>query len=447
MHATPSITQFNPNLIPYQKDVIDDIRANFDYDLGVHELMLSGSIGSAKSTLMAHIIVTHCMQNSGARALIGRLSMPALRATLFNKILEHIEQDLVIDRDYDVNQTTATIRFRNGSEIISRSWSDKKYYKVRSLELSAVAIEETTENDTQDFYNEIKMRVGRIPHVKEKFIINATNPDAPSHWAYKYFIEANSKTKHVYYSRSEENPFLPKSYISQLKDDLDPKMARRMLYGEWIELAQEIIYYAYDKTQNFIPKSYNPDPRHPVWISYDFNIGEGKPLSCVLFQYIGDTFHFFNEVVVQGMRTLDSLDELHDRGLIPQGFKYYITGDASGKNRDTRSRKSDYELIEGYFANTGKDFEMKLFASNPPIRTRHNLVNAYCLSENGNRRLFVYNDCKVLDEGLRLTALKKGASLIEDDSKHYQHITTALGYGMHAAKLNTNQGKQRTMLL
>jgi hypothetical protein len=29
---------------------------------------------------------------------------------------------------------------------------------------------------------------------------------------------------------------------------------------------------------------------------------------------------------------------------------------------------------------------------------------------------------------MKLTALKKGAEYIEDDSKEYQHITTAAGY-------------------
>jgi len=71
--------------------------------------------------------------------------------------------------------------------------------------------------------------------------------------------------------------------------------------------------------------------------------------------------------------------------------------------------------------------------SNPPIRTRHNLVNSYCLNANGKRRLFVYEKAKTCDEGLRLTRLKPGGAYIEDDSKHYQHVTTAIGYGIKIA--------------
>ena len=446
--STPSLSKFNPTVIPFQIGVIKAFD-KFDYKLGTHEVLLSGSVGSAKSLLMAHMVVVHCLENPGARVLLGRRALPDLKATIYNKIIEHIEQDLVEGKQYWKNDTSAVIKFDNGSEIISRSWADNRFSKVRSLELSGACIEELTETEEPHFYNEIKMRVGRLPHIKTNFIIAATNPAGPEHWAFKYFIEpVNHPTRHVYYSVTEDNPFLPPWYIEQLKKDLDPKLAQRMLYGKWVEITKEIVYYAYDKEKNFINDDYKVDTRYPIWISWDFNIGEGKPLSLCLSQFIGDTFHFFDEVVIEGMRTADSLDELHDRGLLDYPVTYLLTGDATGKSRDTRSNKSDYDIIKHFFSNReNTKFEMKLFASNPPIRNRHNMVNSYCVNAAGERRLFVYKKAKTVDEGLRLTAMKKGASFIEDDSKHYQHVTTALGYSVHAAKIYTNRSSKGTILL
>lgn len=432
--STPTIAQFDPSIIPYQLELIKDIRTKYDYSLGTHHVLLSGSIGSAKSTVMAHIIVTHCLLNVGARFLIGRLSMPALRATLFNKILEHIGDDLKEGEDYWVNQTTATIKFRNGSEIISRSWSDKKYFKMRSLELSGAAIEEIIENETEDFYNEIKMRIGRLPHIKENLIISATNPGDPSSWQYKTFIEKNSPTTHVYYSLTEQNPFLPESYIENLKLNLDPKLARRMLFGEWVSITKEVVYHAYDTTKQYLKDTeYTIRPSVPIWLSWDFNIGEGKPLSVVAAQYINDTVHIFKEWVIEGMRTQDSVEEIEASGLFEKAISFIVTGDAAGKHRDTRSKGSDYDIIKKYLANTvvnGRplSFETRIGLSNPPVRLRHNTVNAYCKNVNGDIRLYVYKGCKTVDEGLRLTNLKKNGNYIEDDSKYYQHITTAIGY-------------------
>lgn len=176
-------------------------------------------------------------------------------------------------------------------------------------------------------------------------------------------------------------------------------------------------------------------------------------MSLVLIQYINDTFHIFDEIVIEGMRTLDSCDELASRGLLDYNCKYYLSGDASGKARDTRNNRSDWDIIKKFFSNyttpNGKriDFELRVPISNPRIRDRHNTVNAYCYNDNQKRRLFVYKRAQTALEGLRLTKLKKGSTFQEDDSASYQHITTAIGYVICQAKRNLTRKKQGTIRL
>lgn len=192
VRSEPTLLKFNPKVIPYQYEVIKLIRG-YDYSKGSPEILLSGTVGSAKSVLMAHLVLTHCLQNPGAGAFIGRRSLPDLKKTLWKEILDHMADDLIEGEDYITNKSSMTISFRNGSFILTGSWADKRYRKFRSLKLSCVAIEELTENDDEDrqAVMELKARLRRIPRVKENFMICATNPDAPSHWAYKYFIEPN----------------------------------------------------------------------------------------------------------------------------------------------------------------------------------------------------------------------------------------------------------------
>ncbi|MGA0852324.1 MAG: phage terminase large subunit [Candidatus Nanopelagicaceae bacterium] len=448
--STPTLTEFDPTIIPFQKQVIDDI-ASYDYSKGTHEVLLSGSVGSAKSILMAHIIIRHCLENNRARFLIGRRALPDLKDTLYLKILEHLEG--IDQRYYRVWHNIGKIWFVNGSEIISKSWADKRYSKLRSLELSGAAIEELTENhgDDEQAYHEIKMRVGRLPHIKCPLIIAATNPDSPGHWAYRYFIAPNSNrekhpTRHVFYSRTEDNPFLPTQYINQLKADLDPKRARRMLYGEWIEIADEVIYYQYNSEAQADKTIWRPRPETPILISFDFNIGDGKPLSALAMAYEDGCFHAFDEVIIDGARTDEAMKEFFDRGIIVPGKQYEIYGDASGKARHTSSKRSDYEIIKESLDRAGISYKYCVPLSNPAIRTRHNTINAYCKNERGEVRLFVHN-CPTLDQGLRLTAFKKGANLIEDDSKRYQHVTTALGYCMVRKIADMTRGGMRSTVL
>jgi len=374
------------------------------------------------------MVVSHCLLYPGSRVGIGRLSMPALKGTIFRTILEHMSNIV----SYELNETSAIIKFNNGSEIRSFSWQDKKYMKLRSFEFSAFAIEELTENITDEAYFEILMRVGRLPHIRENWILCATNPDGPEHWAYKHFVESKDQNVHVYYSRTEDNPFLPKHYIENLRANLDAKRVQRMIYGKWVSINQDIVYHTYDKAKNYKDQDYQIDLRFPVYISFDFNIGEGKPMSCVLAQYINDTAHFFDQCVVDGARTADIMDELESRGLFDLNANFYITGDATGRSRNTRSIKSDYDIIKEFLSNYKRPirFEVHVPRGNPPIRTRHNLVNTYCQNSLGQTRLYVYKKADKLDEGLRMTKLKKGGNYIEDDSFSAQHITTACGYAL-----------------
>lgn len=438
MSSTPTLQTFDPFKIPYQAKVLTDIRKNFDYNkFSFHEVLLSGSVGSAKSILIAHVAVTHCLLYPRARFCLARRSMPDLKRTIFQTVLEHLRD--MPDDYYEVNETKASITFNNGSEIISTSWADKKAKKARSLQLSGIGFEEVTENDDKDkkAYEELRLRVNRLPHVPEQIIIAATNPDSPAHWAYKHWVTSEEKNRHVYYSVTTDNPFLPSTYIDQLKQDLDPKMAQRMLYGKWVEIEHEVVYYSYSRERNYRDYEYQVNPHLPVYFTYDFNIGAGKPMSCAFFQIVNDTFHFFDEVVIDGARTEQTLEEAASRGLFDLSSYYYCNGDAAGKHKDTRSNNSDYDIIDAFVRRYKKKdgssliYERRIPPANPPIRDRHNITNAYCYNSNGQVRLFVYKKCKTLDEGMRLVKLKSGSEYIEDDSKRYQHITTAAGYAVH----------------
>lgn len=421
----PSLQEFNPTLIPFQYNVIRDIRSKFDYSRGVFEVLLSGSVGSAKSLLMAHIAVTHCLIYPKAQALIGRLSMPALKDTLLKMIIDHLSLDVT----YEFNQTRGTISFPNGSRILCHSWADKKYKKVRSYALSAAFIEELTENDDLEFYKEIRMRLNRIPSVKENILVCATNPDSPAHPAYEYFVEKQSNTRKVYYSNTFDNPFLDKSYIEQLNETLSPNEARRMIYGEWIEILAEVIYYNYKEERNYIKESYIINEHYPVDLMFDFNIADGKPMSAALGQYIKGIFHIAKTFIVHGARTLDICQEILDADILKDTMSIRIFGDASGKNKDTRSKTSDYDIIFKFFSNyCQQEIEMQVPLSNPPIRSRHNLINSQFLNANDRIKCYIYIDAKDANKGFKLTKLKKGASYLEDDTFELQHVTTAIGY-------------------
>lgn len=412
---------------------------SWDYDRdGVLEILLSGAWGSAKSLLMAHLSVLHCMEYPKATFGMFRRALPDTRNSIYLKIDEHLQGDFEHGKDYSGSERECTFKFRNKSSIVPRSWADKRYTKMRSFDISSGLIEELTENDSEEFmavYPEILARVGRVTHVKERFLICATNPDSPEHAIYDYFFLNPTKNRFVFHSNTEDNPFLPNGYVDTLKRTLTKQEINRYIYGRWVPIKTKVIYYAYDPKKSYRRYEYTIHEKHPIYISFDFNIALNKPMSSVLFQYIDGKFHFFDEVVIHSARTLDVLEEINGLGYFDYPVKYYIHGDATGKNRNTASKKSDYDVVRNYLANLENEygpvnFEIDVPPSNPPIRTRHTVVNGQLQNYFGETYIYVYAACKMLHKGLELTKLKNGADYIEDDTKPWQHITTAMGYGI-----------------
>jgi hypothetical protein len=433
-----NIDNFVP-CIPWQKECLHDIRFVYDYSLGTHEVLLSGSVGSAKSLFLAHLAVTHCLMFPGACCGVFRMSMPDIRDTIFLDIVNHLGCDeLKEGSDYSIDKTRCQIHFRNGSSIITRSFSDKKYTKVRSLRLSMAIFEEWVEFRSGDerAFREVQKRVGRIPHVKEKLIIGATNPDDPSHWLHTYFQESTMETRHVYYSLTFDNPFLDKTYVEGIIKNSTERDVLRMIFGRWLPINEDMPYYGYNSDINLRRYSYEIDHNAPIWLCWDFNIGEGKPMSAAAFQCINGVYHIFAEWVVQGMRTLDSCEEIGDHGILEIPTQFYIAGDAAGNSRDTRGTKTDFDIILKFMENfrtrdnRSLRVEKKVPRANPMVRDRHNKLNALFRNGYGEVKLFVYETAKTVDKAFRLTKLKVGSTYQENDSDPWQHIGTAVGYGI-----------------
>jgi len=452
-NATPSFFEFNPEHIPYQYTVIKNIKDYFIYTTGPHEILLSGSIGSAKSTLLSWLIISHVTEFKGARCLIGRKAMPDLKETLFQTILEMLDGSFTEGVDFVVNLTNTSIKFyvdgKYHSEIISRSWHDKKYKKFRSVNISMLAIEEATENDNKEFkafYTEAIGRLGRIKHIanKECISILATNPDSPSHYCYDYFIKGSrdNPNRHVVYSRTEDNSFLPSWYIKSLREKYDEKMCQRLLEGKWIYISTDVIYYSYDPDVHFVLEDTKIDPRLPIRLSFDFNISKGKPMSSVCFQTTTKSKHFtfIDEVAIEGARTQAAIENWRDKGYLDTDGnpEIIIHGDASGRYGSSKSIHSDYEIIEKFLANYVRtdgqslSYEIQVPEANPSIRDRHNIANGQLKNAYGKSKIKIDKRCVNVDHGFSKTQLKDGIAYTEDQTTEGQDMSNAVTYGIYA---------------
>jgi hypothetical protein len=460
--SEPCLTGFIP--FGYQRQVLALLH-DHDYSRFTPEILLSGSVGSAKSILLAHIAIVHCLRWPGACVAIGRRGLPDLKKTLYDEIIQHMTVGtagpcLLEGLHYKKRENTAEIIFQNGSKIIPVTWGDRRYSKFRSYKFSGLIIEEMTEND-EDFepgFKILKGRLRRIPWVTENFLIAATNPGEPDSFCYRYFIEGAKRydSRFVFYSVTDANPYLDPVYIRQLRQDYSPLEAERYLEGRWISLEGKGIYHSYSEAVNFRREAYKIDWTRPLHLTFDFNTAEGKPQSCAAFQVGRDRyFHFFRESVIDEANwCLDNLEDFEAQGLF-EGMqdgqhvrfpKVIIHGDASGRAKSSNSLRSNYDLIKSWLSDRGIPYEIQVPKSNPPLNTRWTTVNALCQNALKESRIAVYEACPVLNMGMKLSKKKEGTA-IEDDSKRYQHITTALGYACCYIKSLEGQERSKTISL
>lgn len=452
-----SFSNLDAREIAWQYRLIWDWHNKLPFNQGVQKILLSGAVGSAKTTIASWLCLYVALNNKKAKILIGRKALPDLRDTLYKDITELLDADdnLIEGVDYTCYDNVCRIVFhKTKSEIMSRTWADKKYKKVRSLKLCLAVIEEATENDEDDkqAHDNILQRLNRIGHIKTNAMVLLTNPDSPGHWIYKSYIEkAKEDTNtHVYYSLTSDNPYIDRNYVRFLEENLSKADADRMLRGLWVEIDSNRIYYNYKSEKCFKRETpYRLNPAWPIDLMCDFNIGEGKPMSFALGQVehvlVKDEFgarwkkifHVFREFHGFTMRTEELLEEMQAAGAFDLPCpKWRIFGDATGRSRDTRSLRSDYEIIETFISNYKTsdnerlEFEFCVPRANPPLRRRHNGANGLFENSLGETRFFVYKGCEWVDEGFRLTQPKKGSLTVEDDGPSFpwQHVTTSITY-------------------
>jgi PBSX family phage terminase large subunit len=222
-------------------------------------------------------------------------------------------------------------------------------------------------------------------------------------WLYEHFVEKPGTYKRVIYSRTQDNlKNLPDTYVKQLTEQYDTKMAAQELDGQFINMNSGQVYYNFDRNKHV--KNVDIRPTDLLVVGLDFNV---HPLCGVFLAKRGGMIYVVDELYLENSNTFHATKEIIRK--YPARYMQ-VVADETGNRRRTSSNQTDHEIIRR------AGLELVKFR-NPSVKDRYNNMNL----------LFERNYIKIHPSCTKLIRDLEQLTYDNDDDM-LSHISDALGY-------------------
>lgn len=238
---------------------VSDKQAEFLHimeDPEVTEVFAGGSAGSSKSFSAGLLVALWARKYPGIRFFVGRKTLKSLKQSTINTMLSKVFPALgITNNDYHMGWQNMELTFKNGSIVIFGEMetlpSDPVFQRYGSLELDVAIIDEAGEVSKMA-KDAIKSRTGRgifaeynmpgklllvsnpeLGWLKDEYYTPYERLGAGGMRKWQIGTINGKPTYRVFLRMSAyDNPFLPDSYIDNLKT-LPPVLMKRLLLGSW----------------------------------------------------------------------------------------------------------------------------------------------------------------------------------------------------------------------
>jgi PBSX family phage terminase large subunit len=373
------------DLSPAQMEFLS---ADQDYTL------FCGGLGSGKTHAGALWAIYMAVNYPEVKGLITANSYSQLKKATLSKLFELMD-DMGIEFEYKMQEGVILI---GPEKSVVYALSMEKYDHLRGIEFG------WGWGDECAFYKEVayQVMIGRIRDTKGPCQWKGTTTPNGFNWLYERFVVKPPKSSRVVYSKTSDNLMnIRASYVDDLKEQYDSKLAQQELDGQFVNLTSGKVYYKFDRHAHCKPVV---DNKHYLFVGLDFNV---HPLCGVFVNVVDDTIHVFGELYQEDSNTFKASKELLQT--FPERLINVIC-DETGNRRRTSSPNTDHEILRRAGLNVLK-------FKNPAVKDRDNNVNR--LFE--QNRIVIDPSCKVLIRNLEQL-------VYDNQDEMLGHITDALGY-------------------
>ena len=243
-------------------------------------LGLVGGYGSGKTISLAQKSLYMTIKNQGwdgallmpTNSMVRRVIKPALEEALEATGLIAITRLIKADLIYQIN-------FSDKIQSQIYLLSAENFQRAAGLNLAWFGIDEFDLIDTDVAEEAWRMMVSRIRKGPHSQGFTTSTPEGHK-FLYRFFEEDVEKAiiagspltdRRLIRANTEDNPFLPDSYIENLKAQFPPHLLEAYLHGKFVVLAGTLVYWRFDKSVNCSNYTLNDFPDSVLHLGVDFN--------------------------------------------------------------------------------------------------------------------------------------------------------------------------------
>jgi Phage terminase large subunit len=187
-----------------------------------------GGIGSGKSWVGAYDLIKRSKKDR--LYLVTAPTYPMLADATFRSVQAVARQLGVVGVGDAKTSPPPSIKLRTGAEVLFRSTDNPE--TLRGPNLSGVWMDEASLSKREAF----DILVGRLRESGEQGWMTATfTPKGKSHWTYKVFGTERQPDVELVHAASEENPFLPPTFVANVRKRYTAQQARQELGGAFVD--------------------------------------------------------------------------------------------------------------------------------------------------------------------------------------------------------------------
>ncbi len=190
-----------------------------------------------------------------------------------------------------------------------------------------------------------------------------TSPEGVGRYCWKMWEETKKPGYGQVKGCTLENPTLSEAYIESLFATYTEKQVKAYIYGEWVDMNSDTVYYCYDVTKHSSAEEISPGDT--LRIGMDFNV---RKMAATIYVVRDSKWHAVEELV-DILDTPTMIRIIKDRWQ-DKGHEIIVYPDASGNSQSPlEAGKTHITMLQQ------AGFKVRCHAKNPYVKDRINVVN------------------------------------------------------------------------